>query len=311
MEILHVRRAILTDTICAPAAFSSTFGGRLRRLTLTAPSINFSAIPALLMTFTNLKSLEITGYVYEAIDVPLDEFVARCSGSRRRFPGTPGFAPLHSLILRPSYSVSYSIPPDHIIQIVTLLCALAPTLAHLQLSAHFGESAVLLPLLTDGFDALERVWIGFLGAQDEIGEGVRLNVGDDRRCRQGAMRGGFADAEPLPAGHVDANGWEPQLTEEQAASLNLRPANFTEQAVLARLRLDEDIPRRLVDPHLQPPWPPSSLPFRQLFNLLSPFPQYASLFSRPRARSLLALWVFETEYGPARGPRRREDGKSG
>ena len=195
--ILFLARIAIPAFLAAPT--SPHFAANLRRLTLTDFIMESITLPSLPKTLLNLRSLQLVGYT---CDPTRAEDVARVvedyHPSRRRWPSGSPIAPLESLVLRPSYR-KHSSPID-VTPLAALLAALSPTLRRLHLPIHPCLSSFLLLLLSDQVAVnLEQLWIGYLTAQEEIGDGVRLTRADDQQIRTGLTRcdAVVGDRDPL------------------------------------------------------------------------------------------------------------------
>ncbi|KAM0752173.1 hypothetical protein T439DRAFT_202324 [Meredithblackwellia eburnea MCA 4105] len=316
LKALTVRRSSLTLALgTGHFALGTTTGHTLRRLTFAEPSLSLDTMPVYLQMFLNLESLQIVGYTYEAGTYQLDQFVAFFeAASTVGAPPTGGqrsrsIAPIQSLVLRPSYRIPSAPNHERAIRLTAFLVAISPTLRHLHLGIQTVESVSLLPLISGRFDRLEALWIGFMSAQDEVGESVRLTVADDRRVRPGLIRGFdvLGDKDPLQgqAETPSAASGTSSLLSAGAASTSMqlnipyRSLLFTEQLVLARLRVEEDVIRSLVDPAFSIPWPPTHRQhsWGRMLLSLQPYPHLMQVFiAHPRTRPLQQLHVFEVDY---------------
>ncbi|KAM0752143.1 hypothetical protein T439DRAFT_355017 [Meredithblackwellia eburnea MCA 4105] len=289
LEVLLVRRVILTGSVPAIHLPLTAINSHLRRLTLIDSTLSYESIPLLLKTFISLESLQIMGYSISNHTYDLDTFVGECLALQRRFADTSTGSSLRTLVLRPSYRLPIAPSNDRVVRVVALLVALSPKLRRLHLGIHLADSLSLLPLQWQAFERLDSLWIGFMSAQDEVGEAVRLSVADDRRIRAGLRRGGDVDGDEDPLAVPQSESTHPTLP--------YRGTGFNERLVLGRLRLNEEFFVRFLVDRTFLPTSMNLTSAGRLASLLKPYPHLIQLVNQPPRKSILRrLFIFETEY---------------
>ncbi|KAI5478615.1 hypothetical protein MNV49_004757 [Pseudohyphozyma bogoriensis] len=219
---LALRRHPLTTTSLSASTATHNFGFALRRLTISDCEVDIQAIPFVLKALLNLVSFALLGFHFDLRHAPsIDVFVQSCSFPLHPHSRTPPIAPIRSFVWRPSYRVHHD--EYHPPMLFAVLLAISPTLVNLHLGYQHADSAFLLPLVSSGCcPRLECLWIGFLSAQDEIGDGVRLSVADDRRVRMNILRTdeGLREVDDFVGGTT--GGWVPPLSERRGGLVSER-----------------------------------------------------------------------------------------
>ncbi|KAI5475327.1 hypothetical protein MNV49_001631 [Pseudohyphozyma bogoriensis] len=303
VTILSLRRVHITRQTFLPPSSHPSFGLHLQRLTITDATVDLLAIITILKTCLSLQSLQLLGiFCDDQVHPPVHAFVGLCDPSHQRFSDRPHIAPLRSLVLRLSYRMTKA--PHHVPVMASLLLALSSTLQNLHLSIQLADAGVFLLLLSQQLcPRLEKVWIGFITANEELGGRARLTVADDRRLRAGLVRGDeyLEGADPLSDGPKDQDGLYPELTPQQVAEAARSGSLVSERVVLGRLGVDENLVRALVDPSFTLTWPPTRLNvYGKVMVALNTFPTLQHSLNIQRPTRLMELHIFETEYVGAR-----------